>query len=48
MGAALYFLIWGIRVKNEQLTVTFKYEIQFSKPRSRRMQNHERVLKILN
>ena len=48
MGAALYLLIWGIRVENGQLTVTFKYEIQFSKPRARRMQNYERVLKILN
>ena len=48
MGAALCFLIWGITVENGQLTVTFKYEIQFSKLRARRMQNYERVLKILN
>ena len=43
MDVALYLLIWGIWAKNGKLAVTFKYLIQFSKPRAHWMQNHEKI-----
>ena len=47
MGVALCFLILRIWTKNEQLTVTFKYLIRFSKSRARWMVDHE-IVKILH
>ena len=47
MSVALCFLILLVWTKNEQLIVTLKYLIRFSKSRARWMVNHE-VLKILH
>ena len=47
MGVALCFLILCIWTKNEQLTVTLKYLIRFSKSKACWMVNHE-IVKILH
>ena len=47
MGVALCFLILRIWTKNEQLTVTFKYLIRFSKSRACWIVDHE-IVKILH